>query len=147
VNFQTPLRVVRSLETSRRRRQADGRIERTRNDRVWMTSLSKACASTETIVRLGHGRWSIENEGGFNALVNQWHADHLYRHAPEAIEAFWLLVMIAFTLFRALIERNLKRPLRDRHTEKHFIEEIRSELYQDPFAGDLPVPQARGKPP
>ena len=138
VNFQTPLRVVRSLETTRRRRQADGRIERTRNDWVWMTSLSKAHASTETIVRLGHGRWSIENEGGFNTLVNQWHADHLYRHAPAAIEAFWLLVMIAFNLFHALLEQNLKPALRTRYTEKHFLEEIRCELYQVTLATDRP---------
>ena len=143
VGFRTPLRVVRSIETTRRRRQSGGRIERTRNEWVWMTSLTKARASTEMIVRLGHGRWSIENEGGFNTLVNQWHADHLYRHTPEALEAFWLLVMIAFGLFHALLERNLKPALRARHTEKHFLEEIRSELYQDTLAIDWFAPTAK----
>ena len=35
---------------------------------------------------------------GFDELVNGWHADHVYKHHRNAIEAFALL---AFSLFHA----------------------------------------------
>jgi hypothetical protein len=30
--------------------------------------------------------------------TNGWHADHVYKHHPGAIEAFYLLVLLAFNL-------------------------------------------------
>ena len=40
-------------------------------------------------VDLARKRWTIENEG-FNNLVTNWHADHVYRHEDKASENFLL---------------------------------------------------------
>lgn len=128
-SLETPARVVRSLERSRVRRQLDDRDEESVSEWIWATTLKKADLSTQGIVRLGHGRWSIENEGGFNDLVNVWHADHVYRHSLNAIEAFWLLTMVAFNLFHAFINRNLKPVRRIGHTAKYWADQITAEFY------------------
>jgi hypothetical protein len=54
---------------------------------VWVSTIPKRRLSTENFVKFAHDRWKIENNG-FHELVNQWHADHVYRHDPVAIEAF-----------------------------------------------------------
>jgi len=84
------VRVVRSLETSTVRRQRTKQEELRTTEWLWATSLSRQKASTRTIVRIGHGRWDIENHA-FNELANQWHADHLYYHHTNAIVVILLL--------------------------------------------------------
>ncbi len=64
-------------------------------------------ASTQRVVRLGHARWDIQNPG-FNELVNAWHGDHVYKHDSNAIEAFWLTLLLAYNLFHAFVRLNLK---------------------------------------
>ena len=68
-------------------------------------------ARTEVVVRIGHSRWSIENEG-FNELVNHWCADQVYRHESVAILNSWLMIMIASNIFRIFFLRNLKAAIR-----------------------------------
>ncbi|MGA2499689.1 MAG: hypothetical protein ABSH20_18280, partial [Tepidisphaeraceae bacterium] len=53
----------------------------------------------------GHSRWSIENES-FNEPVNRWNGDHVYKHDPQSILIFWLL--LSLNLFVAFYQRNLK---------------------------------------
>ena len=125
-----PVRVVRSLERSTVRRQRDGRQEENVSEWIWGTSIPKARLRTEGIVRFGHGRWAIENEGGFNALVNDWHADHLYKHTLNAILAFWLVTMLVFNLFCAFINRNLKPIRRCGHTAKYWAQQIAADFFQ-----------------
>ena len=127
--MERAVRVVRSLERSVLRRQLDDRDEESVSEWIWATTLNKADLSTPGIVRLGHGRWSIENEGGFNDLVNVWHANHVYRHSLNAILAFWLLTMLAFNLFHAFIKRNLKPIRRVGHTAKYWADQITAEFY------------------
>jgi hypothetical protein len=105
---EEPVRLVRSLETSRVRRQRTGEIEETTSEWIWATSLGPD-TTTKSILTIGHKRWSIENEG-FNELVNHWHADHCYKHHPIAIEAFLLLTFIAYNIFHIFVCRNLKPP-------------------------------------
>ena len=81
-----PLPVVRSLETWQLRSQLDGDKREQRSEGVWLTTLSSQQVSTARVVGLGHQRWDIANQGG-NELVNGWHADHVYKHEPRAIEA------------------------------------------------------------
>ena len=128
--IDAPVRVVRSLETYPVRRQFDGRREEVRSEWMWGTSIPKADLDTEGILRFGHGRWSIENEGGFNELVNVWHADHVYRHDGNALLAFWLLAMLVFNLFHAFVNRNLNRLRRMAHTEKYWAEQVTAHFYQ-----------------
>ena len=121
-------RVVRSVERRQVRRQKTGKINFEVSEWVWVSTIPQAELSTEMFIKFGHDRWKIENNG-FNELVNEWHADHLYRHDPAAMEAFWLLTMLAYILFHAFIERNLKTAFRSRHTKRHLAQMITAEIY------------------
>jgi hypothetical protein len=123
-----PLRVVRSEETYAVRRQASRLVSEERVEWMWVTTLSAAQASTELVVRLGHARWDIENYG-FNELVNGWHADHVYKHHPNAIEAFTLLAFLAYNLFHAFLTRNVKPQLREGKTESFWAHLIAAQIY------------------
>lgn len=122
------VRVVRSEETSTVRRQRTKEEESITTEWLWATSLSKEQADTRMIVRIGHGRWEIENQG-FNELVNFWHADHIYHHDPNAITAILLLLFLAYNLFHVWVGRALKPQLRDQHTALHFAKQITAEFY------------------
>lgn len=128
---QTPVRVVRSLETTHVRRQLDKQVESTTVQWEWVTTLPQARASTTAVVALGHCRWDIENDG-FNEMVNQWKADHVYRHDPTAILVLWLLAMICLNVFTAFFRRNLKPALRAILSRLHVAREIAAELYAGP---------------
>lgn len=65
-----PVRVVVSQETTVTRRQLDGKRQATESEWVWVTTLSPHRARTAAVIRLGHARWGIENEG-FNETVNR----------------------------------------------------------------------------
>lgn len=105
------VRVVRSRETSRVRRQLTREVETKVSEWVWVTTMPAVRASTMATVRIGHSRWTIENQG-FNELVNRWHADHVYKHHPTAILFLWLLLLMATNLFAAFYRRNLKPAVR-----------------------------------
>lgn len=124
-----PVRVVRSLEMTCWRRQRDGQMEQRTSDWVWVTTLCQQKASTEVVIDLGHRRWAIENEG-FNELVNDWYADHVYKHHPTAILGFWLLTLLAYNLFYTFILRNLKAVFRDRHTMKYWGKRVTADFIE-----------------
>ena len=50
--------------------QRDGRPETVTRDWFWVTTLTPARASTAAAVTLGHGRWTVENQG-FNEMVSR----------------------------------------------------------------------------
>ncbi len=122
------VRVVRSIETRTVRRQLDGRLETQESEWVWMTTLSRARTLAVEVVRLGHGRWEIENRA-FLEMVEYWKTDHVYRHHPRAIEAFWLMAMLTLNLFRAFLNLNLKPVLRDRHTQLFLASKLAAEFH------------------
>ena len=122
------VRVVRSLETKTVCRQRTGKEARETSEWIWAATLSQEKASTEAIVNLGHSRWLIENKA-LNEMVTYWHADHLYKHNPTAITAFWLTLMLVLNLFRAFVYLNIKPCLRDKHSNLYFAELIFSGLY------------------
>ena len=93
-----------------------------------MTTLPTTRASTGAVVQLGHGRWDIENQG-FNELVNQWHADHVYRHEPTAMLVFWLLAQVCLNVFAAFFRRNLKPAARAAMSMLHVARLVQSQLY------------------
>ena len=127
--LDAPARVVRSVETSSVRRQLDGAKDETQSEWIWAMTIPKTELAAEGVLRFGHGRWSIENDGGFNELVNVWHADHVYKHAANAILAFWLMTLLVFNLFHAFINRNLKAVRRAGHTATYFADLISAEFY------------------
>jgi hypothetical protein len=126
--LQKPIRVVCSVETTRQRRQKDHQWETSVSQWLWATTCSRHRLATAGAASLGHRRWDIENEG-FNETVNRWHADHLYKHHPTAIQVFWLLTMLAFNLFYTFVHRNLKPEYRRRHSALHVARSIAAELY------------------
>ena len=124
----TPVRVIRSLETYSVRRQLDGKDELKTSDWIWVTTLPAWPVSTERAVGFGHQRWDIENHG-FNELVNGWHADHIFKHDPNAIECFLLIAFLAFNLFHAFFARNLKPQIRKGRTQVFWSRFMAAEIY------------------
>jgi hypothetical protein len=122
------VRAVRSLETRTVRRQLDQQEVEETADWLWATTLPTARASTRAVVDMGHGRWSIENQG-FNELVNRWHADHVYKHHPTALLVFLLLALLCLNVFEAFYHRNLKPAVRRTATMLHIAQLIAAELY------------------
>ena len=122
-----PVRVVRSVEHTTVKRQKDGKEETLVSEWFWVTSLPPMLACTKTIVCAGHGRWGIENQG-FNELSNQWHGDHGYRYHAHALLACTLLLFIAYNLFHAFIERNLKPQARTGRSQKYWADLIAAEF-------------------
>jgi hypothetical protein len=129
----TPLRVVRSLEGYGVKRQVTKEVEQQATEWIWVTNLPANLASTALVVRLGHARWDIENYG-FNELVNGWHADHVYRHHPAAIDAFYLLVFLAFNLFHAFLRLNLKPIFRKGKSALYWARLMAAEIFR-PLSG------------
>ena len=121
------VRVVRALEETSVRRQKDGEEETFVSQWFWVTSLPTFLADTETIVRAGHGRWDIENHA-FNELSNQWHGDHAYRYTAHALVACTLLLFIAYNLFHAFLDRNLKPQARVGRSQKYWADLITAEF-------------------
>jgi hypothetical protein len=126
-----PVRVIRSRETYQVRRQTTKQVESITTDWVWATTLAVTQAATAQAVGFGHRRWDIENYG-FNELVNEWHADHLYKHHPKAIESFLLVAFLAYNLFHAFWLLNLKPVIRRGRTQRYWVRLMVRELCQDP---------------
>ena len=137
LRVRRPVRVVRSEETWTVRRQLDGQPERIRSNWTWVTTLERKGASTGTVVGLGHGRWTIENEG-FNELTTRQHADHVYKHEPGAMLVFLLFAMLVANMFLAFYRRNLKPAFRCAVSMVHVSRQMAAELY-----GSLPGGPAR----
>mgnify|MGYP000537958304 CR=1 FL=1 len=113
------MRVVRSRETTIRKKQS------TESDWFWVTDMEQSLASTQAICRIGHARWDIENQG-FNYLVNHLHMNHIFRHHPNAITAFLLVLFIAYILLQAFYQLNLKPTRRSNLRLLGLIKELAS---------------------
>jgi hypothetical protein len=124
------VRVVKSVETTTRVNRVTGEVRTTTTTWIWTTTLSRKAVDTKTFVALAHTRWSIENNG-FKEMTHLWHGDHVYRHHPAAIIAFWLTTMIAFNLLHAFVELNIKPAFRRRHTFLYFAECVSAGIYAD----------------
>ncbi len=124
-----PVRVIRSREHKQVRRQLDKQVEHQTSDWIWVTTLPKTMAPTAAAVHIGHSRWTIENQG-FNETSNRWHADHVYKHQPNAILVFWLLTIIAHNLFMAFYHRNLKPAARKAYDTLQIARMVLAELYE-----------------
>ncbi|MGH9650091.1 MAG: transposase, partial [Terriglobales bacterium] len=132
-----PVRVVRSLETHSVRRQLDKRDHTQSSEWIWVTTLPQASVPVARVVTFGHRRWDIENQG-FNELVHGWHADHVFKHDPIAIECFLLLTFLALIIFNAFYLLNLKPQLRQGKTQDFFTKLVAAEIYRDLIPTALP---------
>lgn len=123
----TPVRVIRSLETHSVKRQLDGKPDPLTSNWMWVTTLPRHLVPTSQAVAFGHQRWDIENYG-FNELANGWHADHIYKHEPNAIECFLLIAFLAFNIFHAFLALNLKPQVRKRRTQAFLSQLMAADL-------------------
>lgn len=60
------------------------------------------------IHRIHRSRWDIENTA-FNQWSQLWNATHVYRHTPNAIPAFLLLLILAFNLTALFVHQRLRQ--------------------------------------
>ena len=86
-----------------------------------------SAAGTMALVKLGHGRWSIENQS-FNEMVNRWHGDHVYKHEGQAMLVLWLLLSVTMNLFTAFYQRNLKPAVRKLYDTLAIARQMMTEL-------------------
>lgn len=135
-----PVRVTRSLESTKVRERIGGQWVHSvkTHDWVWVATPSAQLIPTAAIVRFGHARWQVENEG-FNELVNDWHADHYFHHHPISIMALWLILFIAHAIFHAFIGRNLKPQIRSGHTTIYWAMQINAEFRLDHWWWPVPT--------
>ncbi len=133
---KAPVRVLRSLETYTVRRQLDKQEAVQTSDWIWATTLPATQVSTERAIGFGHHRWDIENHG-FNELVNEWHADHVYKHDPNAIECFLLVAFLAYNIFHAFWALNLKPAARHGTTQAFWARLIAAELHAEVIPASL----------
>jgi len=138
--YGQPVRVVRTLETRRVRRQCTKEFDIQQVEWMWATDLPAWKAPCEVLVHLGHGRWAIENQG-FNEIVNAWHADHIYRNHPHAIAVMYLLLFFAYNLFHTFLTRGPQPEVRSSYTMVYLAEKVRAE-----FLDAIPL-RARLRPP
>lgn len=124
-----PIRVIASRETTSVCRQLTKQDEQKTSDWLWVTTLSKQRADSQTAVQMGHARWLIENRG-FNETSNAWHADHVYKHEPTALLNFLLVTMMAYNLFHAFFHRNLKQVFRKTLDYLHLARMVSGELFE-----------------
>jgi hypothetical protein len=89
------------------------------------------------VVGFGHQRWDIENHG-FNELVNGWHADHIYKHDPNAIECFLLTAFLAYNIFHAFLTLNLKPQIRRGKTQVFWARLMAAEIYAEVNPASMP---------
>lgn len=127
---KTPVRVIRSLENYSIRRQSDKNEEPQSSDWIWVTTLPANQVPVGRVVHLGHQRWDIENYA-FNALVNEWHSDHVFKHDPGAIECFLLVAFLAYNVFHAFLALNVKPAARHGKTQIFWAQLIAAELYSE----------------
>jgi hypothetical protein len=121
------VRGVRSLEETTIKRQKDREAVTLVSQWFWGTSLPLLLASTQTIVRAGHGRWDIENHG-FNERSNPWHGDHGYKYNAHALLACTLLLFIAYNWFHAFLACNLKPQARAGRSIKYWADILAAEF-------------------
>jgi Transposase DDE domain len=104
---ETPLRVLHTEETVRRREQMSGKEREDTSCWYWATTLSKRQLSTRQLWHAGHGRWDIENDC-FNTLSTHMALDHCFRHAATAIVNFILTCFMAYVMLQCFWRGNLK---------------------------------------
>jgi len=108
------LRIIRSEETTARRRRIDHQWvhEPLHAEWFWATTIPQELLPARQLCQIGHERWSIENRV-FNHLGAHWSLNHCFHHRPAAIVNFWLILFMAHTWIGCFAARNLKPPLRE----------------------------------
>jgi hypothetical protein len=92
-----------------------------------VTTLDSSVKS-EIVWKIIHKRWDIENNG-FRELKTKWNIDHCFIHDPNAIEAFFIIQMMAFNLFQLFLFRRLHHFRDSGLTQEWVVEYMRTEAH------------------
>ncbi len=87
------------------------------------TTLPKWKASANTIRKIVHAKWGIENNG-IKDLKDNWFMTHNFHHHPNATFALLLILFLAYNLFYAYVKRTMKTYRLYDLTQKEVIEEF-----------------------
>ena len=131
-----PIRVIKSVEVRTVKRQRTGQQEHIHSAWAWATTCAATGAPLAELFATAHDRWCIENQG-FNDVVNQWHFDHIFKHTPNAIMTFLLLIMLGHAVFNAFYHCGLHVALRVRLSRHAVARLLLAEFYHPlaaPFA-------------
>ena len=107
------LRVLHTEEHRVKRERFKGKWRKKQEQHTWWwaATIPKKLLGSRGLWRAGHGRWGIENHI-FNQLSTHWALDHCFKHHPQAILNFVLILFMAFTLLQCFYQRDLKPALR-----------------------------------
>jgi hypothetical protein len=105
-----PVRVVRSQETYSAGGPERGEARTKTTEWIWVTTLPATVVPAASVV---HG----------------WYADPVYKHDPNAIEAFLLTIFLAYNLFHAWLTRNLKPSIQRGKTQVFWARLMAAEIY------------------
>lgn len=111
--FDEPLRVLHTVESTRRRERVAGQWQEreVRSEWYWASTLPKTQLGTRLLWEAGHNRWDIENDN-FNTLSTHWGLDHCFKHDATAIVNFVLTLFWVYVLLQCFWQRNLKASAR-----------------------------------
>lgn len=112
--FDEPLRVLHTVETTRRRERVAGQWQEreVQSQWYWASTLPTTQLATRPLWEAGHHRWDIENDC-FNTLSTHWGLDHCFKHDPTAIVNFVLTLFWVYVLLQCFWQRNLKPSARE----------------------------------
>ena len=141
------IRVLRTEETQHKRERIAGKwIESEQTSTwFWATSVPVSLMPARQLCPIGHERWKIENQI-FNTLSQHWALDHCWRHDPDAILNFLLILFIAHILLFCFHARSIKPALRRRFSLIAIARELLLGL-ADPALRRPPWPPSRNTPP
>ena len=119
---EIPIRSFKIIEKSYKE-ESGKRIYIKEDEFFCVTTLPADKANADTIRRIVHCKWGIENNG-FKDLKDNWHLTHNYHHHPNAIYVMFLILFIAYNLFYSYVYRHMKTYRLYELTIKQIVEEM-----------------------
>ena len=80
-----------------------------------------------TINKIIHGRWDIENEG-FNELKNYWNMKHCFIANENAIDVIIEMIIMSYNLWEVYLYSHLHDFEKLKITKIGYIEEIKEKI-------------------
>lgn len=97
-SYSGPIRVVRAVVEKAAKPTAS----------TWCFAVTGKATklSARQVVQVGRGRWHLENTG-FNQWTQHWHFSHVFTHGPDALQAIFWILFLAFNLLQLFAYRQL----------------------------------------
>lgn len=112
-----PIKVVRYIEIDKKKKE----------DEIYVVS-TDINLQEETINKIIHARWDIENEG-FNELKNGWNMKHCYIADEKAIEVILQMIIMSYNIWELYLYGHLHEFEKSELSKKGFIEKVKEQMY------------------